>query len=319
MSCDIIMTVEEMQDRPKWLEMRRTGLGGSDAPAIVGMSKWKSPWDLWLEKTGQVELEDKSDNEYIYWGNALEDLVARRFCELTGKKVKRCGMLRNREYPFVLADVDRLVIGENAILECKTAASWKEDEWADDNIPDSYYLQIQHYLMCGGYDKAYVACLLGGNRFIWKEIERNEEDIQSLLEAEKYFWEHNVVAKELPTVDSSDACSRAIGEHFKGGVTEAEELEGDFDVLCRDLAALKDDKKKLELIIAEKENKLKVRMGNSEFGRSAKYNVYLKTTNRDMFNAKQFAKDYPDLYKKYIRTTSYRSLRVHESKARKED
>ena len=319
MSCELIMTVEEMQDRKAWLDARRQGLGGSDAAVVLGISKWKSPWDLWLEKTGQVEIEDKSDNEYIYWGNVLEDLVANRFCELTGKKVRRCGMLRNKEYPFILADVDRLVVGENAFLECKTTASWKEEEWDGDNLPDAYYLQLQHYMLCGSYDKAYIACLIGGNKFIWKEVYRNEDDIQALLEAEKYFWEHNVIAKELPDVDSSDACAKAIAEHFKGGGTEAEDLEGDIDMLCRDLMVLKEDRKKLDDIITEKENKLKVRMGNAEFGRSAKYNVYLKTTNRNMFNAKQFEKDYPELYKKYIRTTSYRSLRVHVSKARMED
>lgn len=318
MSCELIMTVEEMQDRKAWLEMRRTGLGGSDCAVVLGISKWKSPWDLWLEKTGQAEIEDFS-NDYIEAGNRLEPVIADWFCDKTGKKVRRCGMLRSKEYPWMLADVDRLIVGENAILECKTAAQWKGEEWTEDNLPDSYYLQVQHYMAVGGYDKAYVAVLIGGHKFIWKEIPRNEVDIEALIEAEQYFWEHNVIAKELPDADSSKACAKAIAEHFKGGATEAEDLEGDYDILCRDLKSLKDDLKKLESVIAEKENKLKVRMGNAEFGRSAKYNVYLKTTNRDMFNAKQFEHDYPELYKKYIRTTSYRSLRVHVSKARMND
>lgn len=318
MSCDLIMTVEEMQDRKAWLEMRKQGIGGSEAAVVLGISKWKSPWDLWLEKTGQVEIEDFS-NDYIEAGNRLEPVIADWFCDKTGKKVRRCGMLRSREHPWMLADVDRLIVGENAILECKTTASWKGGEWDEDNLPDSYYLQVQHYMAVGGYDKAYVACLIGGNKFIWKEVYRNEEDIQLLIEAEKYFWEHNVIAKELPDADGSDACAKAIAEHFKGGGTEAEDLEGEYDLLCRDLTALKEDKKKLEQVITEKENKLKVRLGNSEFGRSAKFNVYFKTTNRDAFNSKQFQKDYPELYSKYLKTTSYRSLRVHVSQARKDD
>lgn len=313
------MTVEEMQDRSKWLEMRKTGIGGSDAAVILGISKWKSAFELWMEKTGQMEPEDISDNEYIEAGNRLENTVAEWFCDRTGKKVRRCGMLRSKEHPFMLADIDRLVVGENAILECKTAAHWKLEEWSEDNLPDSYYLQVQHYLAVGGYDKAYIAVLIGGHKFIWKEIERNEDDIAVLIEAEERFWQKNVIEKALPEVDGSEGCAKAITTHFQGGEEEAVELEGDYDICCRDLEALKEERKKLDTIIAEKENKLKVRMGNGEFGRSAKYNVYFKTTNRNAFNAKQFEKDYPELYQKYIKTTSYRSLRVLVSKARMED
>lgn len=116
----LIMTVEEMQNRSKWLKMRKAGIGGSEAAAIVGLNPWKSAFQLWMEKTGQVEPEDLSDNEYVYWGNVLEQAVADRFCELTGKKVQRRGMLQDDEYPYMLASVDRMVVGENAGLECKT-------------------------------------------------------------------------------------------------------------------------------------------------------------------------------------------------------
>ena len=319
MSCELIMTVEEMQDRKAWLEMRKTGIGGSDCAVVLGISKWKSQWELWLEKTGQVEIEDNSDNEYIEAGNRLENTIAEWFCDKTGKKVRRCGMLRSKEHPWMLADVDRLIVGENAILECKTAAHWKLEEWNEDNIPDAYYLQVQHYLAVGGYDKAYIAVLVGGHKFIWKEIPRNDDDIAVIIEAEERFWQKNVIEKALPEADGSDGCTKAISLHFEGGETEAEELEGDYDLMLRDLEALKEDRKKLDLAIATCENKLKVRMGNAEFGRSAKYNVYFKTTNRNAFNSKQFEKDYPELYSKYLKTTSYRSLRVLVSKARMND
>ena len=141
MNTKLIMTVEEMQDRKKWETMRKIGIGGSDAAVIAGMNRWKSPYQLWLEKTGQVEPEDLSDNEYIYWGNVHEQAVANRFTELTGLKVKKCGMLQSLDYPFMIANVDRLVVGENAGLECKTANGFKTKEWEGNNVPDSYYLQ----------------------------------------------------------------------------------------------------------------------------------------------------------------------------------
>ena len=117
MDAELIMTVKETEDRNAWLKMRTQGIGGSDASIIAGMNRWKSPFQLWQEKTGQVEPEELDDNEYIYWGRVLEQAVADRFSELTGKKVHKQGMLRNKEYPWMLANVDRMVVGEDAGLE----------------------------------------------------------------------------------------------------------------------------------------------------------------------------------------------------------
>ena len=203
MNTKLIMTVEEMQDRKKWEAMRNIGIGGSDASTIAGINRWKSPYQLWLEKTGQVEPEDISDNEYVYWGTVLEQLVADRFCELTGKKVRKCGMMQSLTHEFMLANVDRLVVGENAGLECKTANGFKAKEWEGDNVPDGYYLQCQHYMAVTGCEKWYIACLIGGNHFVWKEIPRNEEDIAALIEAEGAFWEDNVKGGIMPDVDGS--------------------------------------------------------------------------------------------------------------------
>ena len=94
MEAKLIMTVEEMKDHAKWLELRNSGIGGSDAATVLGLNKWKSPFQLWLEKTGQTEPDDLSQNEYVYWGTVLEQVVADRFCELTGKKVRHQGMAK---------------------------------------------------------------------------------------------------------------------------------------------------------------------------------------------------------------------------------
>ena len=183
MNAKLIMTVEEMKDRKAWEKLRNIGIGGSDAAIIAGLNRWKSPFKLWQEKTGQVEPEDLSDNEYVYWGTVLEQAVADRFTELTGLKVKKCGTLQSLDYPFMIANVDRLVVGENAGLECKTANGFKAKEWEGDNVPDGYYLQCQHYMAVTNCEKWYIACLIGGNHFVWKEIPRNEEDITALIAA----------------------------------------------------------------------------------------------------------------------------------------
>ena len=325
MTCKVIMTVEEMQSdsgRNKWIDLRKTGIGGSDAGIIVGVNPWKSLFQLWMEKTGQVEFEEERSErskEYMYWGSAMEELIANRFCELTGKKVRRCGMIRNNERPFMLANIDRLVIGENAILECKTTSSWKAEDWKDDNIPDTYYCQVQHYMAVGGYDKCYIACLIGGNRYVWKEVPRNEEDIEALVAAEEEFWKDFVLTKKLPAVDSTPKCTEALKRFYPGGDTEPHEMSGEFDGLCENILDLKKQISDLETILKEKENKLRLEMENYEFGRTPTYNVWYKVTSRSGYNTKQLLKDYPQLAEKYKTQSQIRALKIKVSKARAEE
>ena len=180
----MIMTVAEMADRDAWLKMRTQGIGGSDAGTIVGLNPWKSKYELWLEKTGQVVPEDISDREPVYWGNRLEDIVAQEFTRQTGKKVRRHGMVQDEAHPFLFANVDRMVAGEKAGLECKTANGFKASLWEGDEVPASYYCQCQHYMLVTGLPIWYIACLVGGQHYVYKPIKRNEEDIQTLLEKE---------------------------------------------------------------------------------------------------------------------------------------
>ena len=103
----------------EWLALRRKGIGGSDAASIMGVSAYSSPYRVWADKTGR--LEPLEDNEAMRQGRDLEAYVAERFTEATGKKVRRNNyMIFSKKYPFMLANIDRLIVGENAGLECKT-------------------------------------------------------------------------------------------------------------------------------------------------------------------------------------------------------
>lgn len=136
--------------------------------------------------------------------------------EDTGKKVRKLGTLRSRAHPFMLANVDRAVMGEEAGLEIKTAGVNQAKKWKGDEIPDSYYCQCLHYLTVTGADRWYIAVLIGGNEAIRKTVERNDEDIKALIEAERDFWDH-VVTRTPPPVDGSASCAAALSERFKGG------------------------------------------------------------------------------------------------------
>lgn len=137
-------TLEMTHD--EWLLDRRKGIGGSDVATILGLNKWKSPYQLWLEKTGQIDLEH-TESEPAYWGNVLEEVVAKEFQERTGKKVRRKNQVFEHPlHPFLRANIDRDVVGENALLECKTANAFLGKEWEGDEVPLSYLCQVQHYM-----------------------------------------------------------------------------------------------------------------------------------------------------------------------------
>lgn len=300
MNTKLIMTVEEMQDRKKWEAMRNIGIGGSDASTIAGINRWKSPYQLWLEKTGQVEPEDISDNEYVYWGTVLEQLVADRFCELTGKKVRKCGMMQSLTHEFMLANVDRLVVGENAGLECKTANGFKAKEWEGDNVPDGYYLQCQHYMAVTNCEKWYIACLIGGNHFVWKEIPRNEEDIMALINAERAFWEENVQGGIMPDVDGSKSCSQALAERFPGGVTDSITLPKEADELLAEIDELNEAADRIKDQIESKKNGIKLMLGDHEIAYAGDRKVTWKTqAGRVTVDSKRLKAEMPDVYEKY--------------------
>lgn len=130
--CTTISTLN--MSREKWLQLRKSGIGGSDAGAICGLNPYASPMSVYRDKTSE-DLSDL-DSETMRQGRDLEDYVARRFMEATGLKVRRSNMMyRSEEYPFMIADVDRLIVGEDAGLECKTASAYNADKWKDGEVP----------------------------------------------------------------------------------------------------------------------------------------------------------------------------------------
>ncbi len=131
-------------DTAEWLHLRKTGIGGSDAAAVCGMNPFSSPMKVFQEKTSGEITEQ--DSEAVRQGHDLEDYVAKRFMEAAGVKVRRSNyMYRSVEHPFMIADVDRLVVGEDAGLECKTASAYSADKWKDGEIPLHYVIQCMHY------------------------------------------------------------------------------------------------------------------------------------------------------------------------------
>lgn len=198
--------------RDEWLKARKLGLGGSDMAAVLGLSPWRSPIDVWLDKTSDT-VEEK-ESEPMYWGNVLEEVVAQEFAKRSGYKVRNNNFtLQSNEHPYLLANIDREIVGLDAGLECKTANAFKANEWDGDNVPDAYYIQCQHYMAVTGKSSWWIAALIGGNTFVYKEIKRNDEVIQAIIDTGAAFWEL-VESNTMPATDDSKACSDALKSYI---------------------------------------------------------------------------------------------------------
>lgn len=285
-----------------WLEARKNGIGGSDVAALLGISKYKSPVALWLEKTGMVEPEDLSEKESVYWGNTLEEVVAKEFERRTGKKVKRRNaILFHAEHTHMFANIDRKVLGEPAGLECKTAGWRQESRWDGDEVPDEYYLQCQHYMAVTGLKKWYIAVLIGGQTFVWKEIPRNEEIIQILIEKEAEFWD--MVQRGIrPAIDGSEASTEALKRELPNSNGNTIDLPADASFWIEQYEAGKESVKTAEEMVRLAENHLKEFLGENEAGECGERIVSWKSTKpREVFDKAKFEADYPGVYQNYTK------------------
>lgn len=195
------------QGTPEWSAVRRNGIGGSDAPVLVGESPYRSAYELWAEKVGLVS--PGPENDAMTWGRRLEPVVATAYTEATGRRLRRVTrLLCNRERPWQLASIDREVVGERRLVEIKTTRSSRWD--GADPVPGDVLAQVQHYLSVTGYDVADVAVLVGGSDLRVIEIERDDTYIRDLIELEIDFM-RRIETRTAPPLDGSSATRRALG------------------------------------------------------------------------------------------------------------
>ncbi|MDH5842627.1 YqaJ viral recombinase family protein [Bacillus velezensis] len=314
MQAEVFASTADMS-RDEWLLERRKGIGGSDASVILGLNKWRTAFELWLDKTGQVPISE-SASEAAYFGSILEDIVAKEFEVRSGKKVRRKkSMLKHPEHDFILANVDRMIVGEKAILECKTTSAYNLKEWEDNEIPDSYIVQVQHYLGVLGpeYKKAYFAVLIGGNKFVWKEIERDDELIAMIFQAEVEFWNEKVLGGKAPVLDGSSAAE----EYLKQRYSEAEggkvvDLTSANKTRIQQYLHLKEQINELTLQAKELENQIKHEMKEAEYGFIGNYQTSWKSVSTNRIDSKILKEQFPDVYEKVTKEVQYRRFGIKE-------
>lgn len=300
--------------RDEWLALRRTGIGGSDVGSIVGANRFRSAYEVWLDKTGRIPDQDLSDVDAVHFGIVLEDAVAERFAYRTGFSVWHPqATFRDVERPWRLANPDRLMVddaGTVGVLECKTAGLFMADQWADDQIPESYELQTVHYAGVLGLPYAYLAVLIGGQRLEYRRIDIDPDYVADLERVTEAFWLDNVVADVPPPVDASKACTDVLLRLW-------EAQEGIVDIGAEGLSWAQLYRKAATREKEAAENKalagnhLRELLGAHTVGVCDGQKIATWTESEPKrFDQKAFEADHPDLYAQYRRAHKQRSLRV---------
>lgn len=298
----------------EWLSERRKGIGGSDASAILGLNPWATPYTLWADKTGR--LPDKPDNEAMRQGRDLEQYVAERFMEISNKKVRRkTQMLRNPDYPFAHANVDRWVVGENAGLECKTTSVMNLKRFKNGEFPETYYCQCVHYMAVTGAERWYLAVLILNQGFHCFTIERDQDEIDALMGAEQDFWKH-VETDTPPPLDGLSATTDAIDRIYPSSrYSESPVALYGREKIIQGYLSIKDPIKALEREKEGYEQILKQDLQENESGECGCFMVNWKSQTRKTFDANAYVKDHPGLaLDPYFKVTNFRKFEVKELK-----
>lgn len=295
--------------REEWLEIRKQGIGGSDAAAAIGLNPYKSQLELWMEKTGrdkEIPKPDPNDDTTpVFWGTMLEPIVAMQYAKKTGHKVRRINAVLQHPDPelhWMLANLDREVTGnaEVQILECKTAGINGARLWKD-GVPEYVQVQVLHQLAVTGKQAADVAVLIGGQSLEIFRIERDEAMIAQLIELEKKFW-HYVETDTAPPADGSASAELALRCLFPRDNDEVVDLTDN-----PELSQAYEELKQIRQEIAEQEQresglkqKLQQAMGEASKAVFASgFVTWRKAKDSMTFNTAALLKDLPHLQQQY--------------------
>lgn len=290
--------------REQWLSVRNGGIGSSDAAAAVGLSAYKSPLELWLEKTGRKAPNDLSEKDAVFWGTTLEPIVASVYQQRTGNKVRRVNaVLQHPEHPFMLANLDR-AIGSTGVLEIKTASYHSAPQW-EDSIPLAYQCQVLHQLAVTGKAWADVAVLIGGQDFRIYRIERDDKKIAELIGLEAAFW-RCVQDGVPPSADGSESSARALHWMYpqdSGETVDCSE-SAQLNQLFGELLDMKRRREHLEFLEATHKQTIQAAMGNATTALFIGGKVsWKKPKDSQGIDLRRLLADHPALASQYSITT----------------
>jgi putative phage-type endonuclease len=290
----------------EWLEVRRGGIGGSDISTIFNLNEWKSQTYLYMEKRGEITPDDLTDNEPVYWGNQLEDIIRKEFQKRNGWKVyKNNFVLCHDEYDYLRANIDGEVLHPadgRGVLEIKTTNEYNKDEWSGDHVPNAYMLQIQYYMGIMNYGFAYVAVLIGGNKYRQWRIERDDDLINMIFARCHAFWQR-VKAGNPPALDGHKSTGDALQKYFPLENEKEGVIELSHDATAAQLLQRHEEiKQELSKLTEEKEavaNELKNKLGDFTQANCHDFVITWKAPKESFsIAAKDLLAAAPDVYEK---------------------
>lgn len=302
--------IDPNEDRSKFV-------GGSEVAAIMGLSQYETPLSIWAKKTGNIPSEIEM-NEAIEFGIDLEDFVCNKFAERTGKTVTVDEKTyRHPDYDYMVAHIDRRVDGCE-VLEAKTASAYLANAWEGDEIPDAYHIQLNWYLGVLGDSVGHIACLIGGQKFVYKEIQFDQPLFDKCVETVRVFWEEFVLRDIAPFAIAND--KDTLVELFPESrpdslmILDDPDLELEFNQLAVDHMEGRGQIKEIEVEVDAAGNRIRQLIGD---GDGVETGIHKATwRNQDQTNMDIARMKEDGVYSKYAVKKSIRVLRVTEKKGK---
>lgn len=318
-NCTVFSTVKQEDDEEGWLKARTRGIGGSDVGAICGVSPFTSARQIYLNKTGQFQDALKPNDaakERMHFGHMLEPIVADEYSQRTGNKVIAVNAtLVHKDHPWALANVDRLIVDDDGrpvgILECKTTSEYMNEEWESGEILMSYIYQLNWYLWILGLEKGAFACLVGGNKFYYYDVFRNDELLENtIIPAAEKFWFENVLALKEPEMQATDT---EFANSIYSTVVKNSEItlpDDETNELARTVFECKAKIKELEKIMAEAQNRIKDRLQDNEIGYTKDYTIKWSPRSQVRVDTDKLKTEFPEIYVQVQKKIEFRAMYV---------
>ena len=275
------------------LEARKKGIGGSDAGAILGVSPWKTPLQVYMDKVGAAD--PIQDNDSMFWGRTLEPVIRQRYADVTNRKVVVPDtLITHPKFEFMIGNLDGIT-SDNRVLEIKTARSaegWGEP--GSNEIPDSYMIQVQHYMLITAIPVADVAVLIGGSDFRIYEIPAEPELMELMIEKETGFWSR-VINRDPPEPITYQDMLLKYGRTSKESRVQADAVAMAAVARLKEIKAIAKEEDELKTVIMAAFGESDTLMDNNKV-----LATWKAGNGSKRFNAKLFEAENPELYKKYI-------------------
>ena len=318
-NCTVFSTVKQEDDEEGWLKARTRGIGGSDVGAICGVSPFTSARQIYLNKTGQYPdsmQQNDAAKERMHFGHMLEPIVADEYSQRSGNKIIAVNAtLVHKDHPWALANVDRLIVDDDGrpvgILECKTTSEYMNEEWESGEILMSYIYQLNWYLWILGLEKGAFACLVGGNKFYYYDVFRNDELLENtIIPAAEKFWFDNVLALKEPEMQATDT---DFANSIYSTVVKNSEItlpDDETNELARTVFDCKAKIKELEKIMEEAQNRIKDRLQDNEIGYTKDYTIKWSPRSQTRVDTDRLKSEFPEVYAQVLKKIEFRAMYV---------